>query len=71
MVAIIVGVVLLIFSVLAVLPGCLNWGPQIIDFLKGSTPVFAFLIAVFSIFTGIDDIKDKKEAKKEEADLSD
>lgn len=70
MVAIIVGVILLVFSVLAVLPGCLNWGPEIIAFLKGCTPVLAFLIAVFSIFTGIDDIKDKREAKKEESDLT-
>ena len=71
MVAIIVGVILLIFSVLAVLPGCLNWGAQIIAFLKGATPVFAFLTAIFAIFTGIDDIKDKREAKKEESEISD
>ena len=56
------------FTVFAVLPGFpLNWGAEVIAFLKGGAPVLAALIGLICLFIGAADIKDKKEAKKEDA----
>lgn len=67
MVSLIVGVLLIAFTVFAIIPGLpLNWGPEVISFLKGSVPVVAALIGLLAIFIGIADIKDRIEAKKEE-----
>lgn len=62
----IIGIILILFTVFAALPGCLGWGPEIVAFLKGAAPVLSAFLGVISIFVGIADIKDKKEAKKEE-----
>ncbi|MCQ2578329.1 MAG: hypothetical protein MJ176_07340 [Treponema sp.] len=68
MVSIILGIVFIAFTVFSVLPGCpLNWGPDVINFLKGSVPVLAAFIGLICLFIGAADIKDKKEAKKETA----
>ena len=61
MVAIIVGLILI-----AALPGGLAWGAEIIAFLKGCTPVLAAFVGLISVFIGIADLKDKKEARIEE-----
>ena len=66
MVAMIIGIILIVFTVFAALPGCLGWGPEIVAFLKGAAPVLSAFLGIISIFVGIADIKDKKEAKKEE-----
>ena len=68
MVSIIVGIALLLFTVFAVLPGTcgLNWGSDVIAFLKGMAPVFAAFVGLVCLFIGTADIKDKAEAKKEE-----
>lgn len=71
MVALIVGVILIAFCVFACLPAAtcglgLTWGADVINFLKGCTPVLAAFIGLIAIFIGFADIKDKKEAKKEE-----
>jgi TRAP-type C4-dicarboxylate transport system permease small subunit len=67
MVAIIVGLIFIAFSVFAVLPfGPLNWWVDVIDFLKGSVPVIALFVGLIAVFIGIADIKDRIEAKKEE-----
>lgn len=66
MVAVIVGILLIGFTVVAVLPGCLGWGGEVVVFLKGCAPVLAAFIGLISLFIGAADIKDKKEAKKEE-----
>ena len=67
MVSIILGIIFIAFTVFAVLPMCpLNWGAEVIAFLKGGTPVFAALIGLICLFIGAADIKDKKEAKKED-----
>ena len=66
MVAMIIGIVLIAFTVFAALPGFLGWGPEIVAFLKGAAPVLSAFVGLISIFVGIADIKDKKEAKKEE-----
>lgn len=66
MVAILVGLILIAFCVFACLPMGLGWGLEVVNFLKGFAPVFAAFIGLVAIFIGIADIKDKKEAKKEE-----
>ena len=67
MFALIVGIIFIAFTVFAVLPACpLNWGVDVINFLKGSLPVLAAFIGLVCLFIGAADIKDKREAKKEE-----
>lgn len=66
MFALIVGIIFVAFTVFAVLPACpLNWGPEVIAFLKGGAPVLAAFIGLVCVFIGIADIKDKNEAKAE------
>ena len=68
MISIILGIIFIAFTVFSVLPMCpLAWGPEVIAFLKGSIPVLAAFIGLICLFVGAADIKDKKEAKKEEA----
>lgn len=67
MIALIVGIIFIAFTVFAVLPQFpLNWGAEVIAFLKGCAPVLAAFIGLVCLFIGAADIKDKKEAKKEE-----
>ncbi len=66
MVSLIVGVVLIGFCVFACLPNGLAWSSDVINFLKGFAPAFAAFCGLVSVFIGFADIKDKKEAKKEE-----
>ena len=68
MLSIILGIIFIGFTVFAVLPGCpLNWGADVIAFLKGSLPCFAAFAGLICLFIGAADIKDKKEAKKEDS----
>lgn len=66
MVALIVGILLVAFCVFACLPQGLAWGADVIAFLKGCAPVLSAFIGLVAVFIGFADIKDKKEAKKEE-----
>jgi len=66
MVAMIVGLILIAFAVFAALPFGLGWGNEILMFLQGCAPVLAAFVGLIAIFIGIADVKDKKEAKKEE-----
>ena len=67
MFALVFGIIFIAFTVFSVLPSCpLNWGPDVINFLKGSVPVLAAFIGLVCLFIGAADIKDKCEAKKEE-----
>ena len=70
MVALLVGLIFLVFAVYSVIPApwSLNWGPEVIQFLKGGVPIFAAFIGLIAFFIGIADIKDKIEAKREEAE---
>ena len=73
MVALIVGIVFVLFSIYSVLPvtwsfGGTGWWPYVVSFLKGGIPILAILIGLIAIFIGIADIKDRLEAKKEEAE---
>ena len=71
--AVIFGLVFLAAAVFAVLPPetlgyGLGWGNDVQTFLRGGLPVLAVLIGIIAIFIGIADIKDRAEAKKEEAE---
>ncbi|MDR0690378.1 MAG: hypothetical protein LBG08_08975 [Spirochaetaceae bacterium] len=65
--ALVFGILILIAVVFVVLPAGLDWGEDVLSFLKGASPVIALFIGLVSIFIGIADIKDRVEAKKEEA----
>ena len=66
MVALIIGIILILFCVFACLPMGLAWGAPVIAILKGCAPVLAAFIGLVSVFIGIADIKDKREAMAEE-----
>jgi hypothetical protein len=71
--AIILGLVILAAAVFAVLPPevlgfGLDWGNDVLTFLRGGLPVIAVIVALIAIFIGIADVKDRAEAKKEEAE---
>ncbi len=70
MVALIVGIIFVLFAVYSVLPVSfsLQWLDEVVLFLKGGVPIIALLIGLIAIFIGIADIKDRIEAKKEEAE---
>jgi len=66
MIALLIGILLVLFAVYSVLPfsWSLNWWPDVIQFLRGGIPLIAVLIGL--IFVGVADIKDKIESRKEE-----
>jgi hypothetical protein len=66
MIALLVGLILIAFTVAACFPQALGWGAEIILFLKGCAPVLSAFIGLIAVFVGIADIKDRNEAKKEE-----
>lgn len=70
MVALIVGIVFIAFAVYSVLPveWSLQWWADVIQFLKGGIPIIALFVGLIAVFIGIADIKDRIEAKKEEAE---
>jgi uncharacterized integral membrane protein len=70
MVALIVGLIFIAFAVYSVLPveWSLQWWPFVVEFLKGGVPILAILIGLIAVFIGIADIKDRIEAKREEAE---
>jgi uncharacterized membrane protein len=70
MVALIVGIVFIGFAVFACIPGPLAWWADVLAFLRGSIPVLAAFVGIIAVFIGVADIKDRMEAKKEEAEES-
>lgn len=70
MFSLITGAVLIGFAIFAIMPNFLAWGPQVIEFLKGSIPVFAAFFGLICLFIGAADIKDKNETKKEEKEAA-
>ncbi len=73
MVALIVGIVFVLFAIYSVLPipaWGLNWWNDVLEFLRGGLPIIALLVGVIAVFIGVADIKDRIEAKKEEAEES-
>jgi len=74
--ATIIGLVIIAAAVFAILPPSvigfgLNWGSDVLAFLRGGVPVIAILVGIIAVFIGIADIKDRAEAKKEEAEKKD
>jgi hypothetical protein len=71
--ALIIGLVIIAAAVFAVLPPetagfGLGWGNDVLAFLRGGVPVIALLIGIIAVFIGVADMKDRAEAKKEEAE---
>jgi hypothetical protein len=71
--ATIIGLVIIAAAVFAILPADaigfgLGWGNDVLTFLRGGLPVIAILIGIIAVFIGIADMKDRAEAKKEEAE---
>ncbi len=71
MVALIVGLVFILFAVYAALPeslswAVLNWWDDILLVLRGGLPLLAVFIGLIAVFIGIADIKDRIEARREE-----
>jgi hypothetical protein len=65
--ALILGLVIIAAAVCAVLPAGLGWWDHVLVFLRGALPVIAAFIGLIAVFIGIADLKDRAEAKKEEA----
>jgi hypothetical protein len=65
--ALLFGVILLAAALVAIIPAGLGWGNDVLAFLRGGLPVIAIFVALIAGFVGIADIKDRAEAKKEEA----
>lgn len=68
MIVLIVGIICIAFAAFACLPGPLAWWQDVLAFLRGSVPVLAAFIGLIAVFIGIADIKDRIEARKEEAE---
>lgn len=66
MISLVLGLLLIAFTVFACIPIGLGWGWDVVEFLKGFAPVLAAFVGLVALFIGIGDIKDKHEAKKEE-----
>jgi hypothetical protein len=65
--ALFLGLVFLLAAVLATIPAGLGWWADVLAFLRGAAPVIAVFVGLIAIFIGIADIKDRVEAKKEDA----
>jgi len=65
--ALILGFVVICTVVLSVLPTGLGWGEDVLAFLRGALPVIAGLAGIILVFVGVSDLKDRAEARKEEA----
>ena len=69
MVALIVGIVFIVFAVYSVLPiegWGLQWWEEVLAVLKGGVPLIAVFVGLIAVLIGIADIRDRIEAKKEE-----
>jgi flagellar biosynthesis/type III secretory pathway M-ring protein FliF/YscJ len=68
MIALVVGILFIAFAVFAVVPGPLHWWVDVLAFLRGALPVLAVLVGFVAVFIGFADIKDRLEARREEAE---
>ncbi|MBQ9495293.1 MAG: hypothetical protein IJR50_06610 [Treponema sp.] len=71
MLSLIAGIIFIAFTVFSLVPSwSLNWGADVLAFLRGSLPVFAAFIGLICLFIGAADIKDKREAAREEREAN-
>jgi flagellar biosynthesis/type III secretory pathway M-ring protein FliF/YscJ len=71
MVALLIGIIFVLFAVYSVLPvegWGLQWWDEVILVLKGGLPLIALFIGLIAVLIGVADIRDRIEAKKEEAE---
>jgi hypothetical protein len=69
MVALVVGIICVLFAVYSVLPlegWGLRWWDEVLLVLKGGIPLVALFIGLIAVLIGVADIRDRIEAKKEE-----
>ena len=66
MVALLIGLILIAFTVYAGLPQGLSWHNEMLIVLKGGGPILLAFIGLISFFVGIADIRDRSAEKKEE-----
>ena len=66
MMALVVGLILIGFTIFAGLPQGLGWYKDMLLVLRGGLPIFTALIGLISIFVGIADVRDRQDEKKEE-----
>ena len=69
MIALVVGLVLIVFAVYSVLPiegWGLQWWDEVLEVLKGGVPLAAVFIGLIAVLIGVADIRDRIEGKKEE-----
>ncbi|MAG13149.1 MAG: hypothetical protein CMN78_00985 [Spirochaetales bacterium] len=69
MIALIVGIICVVFAVYSVLPiegWGLRWWDEVLLVLKGGVPLVALFIGLIAVLIGVADIRDRIEAKKEE-----
>ncbi len=68
MAALLIGLLFIAFAIYSVLPVSwgIQWWPYVLDFLKGSVPVFVLFIGSIAVLIGIADIRDRIEEKREE-----
>lgn len=68
MTALFTGIVIILIAIYSVIPGIpwgLQWGGEVLLFLKGALPVLAFLVGLLTLFIGIADLRDKASGKQQ------
>jgi uncharacterized membrane protein YozB (DUF420 family) len=63
--ALVLGAAVMTAAVLAILPVGLDWGEDVLVFLRGVLPVIGIFLGLILLFAGISDIKERAEKKKE------
>ncbi|MDR0400917.1 MAG: hypothetical protein LBH51_08240 [Treponema sp.] len=66
--AIMLGAIFFAAALAAVMPAGLDWGGDVLVFLRGALPVAAILIGLVALLIGIADLRDKAVARKESAE---
>ena len=60
----IIGFAVIGVAVLSVLPSGLNWGSDVLSFLRGSIPIVAVFVSLILIFLGVSNIADRVSGKR-------
>ncbi|MDR2477404.1 MAG: hypothetical protein LBD18_06440 [Treponema sp.] len=71
--SLVIGLVIIAAALFSILPPeaagfGLGWRDDVLAFLRGGIPVVAVMVGFIAIFIGAADMKDRAEAKKEEAE---